>query len=268
MRIVAWYTAAVDSSQEPMALYSSKLTSAGFNHAFFTRYGGISEPPFDSLNFSLATGDAPAAVQENMRRAGCVLGVPAEKIYLLNQVHGVQALQVHGDDPREEMLRRDGDIVFSADSSLACGTRTADCGPLLFADPRSGLVAAAHAGWRGTVAGVVVATVEAVARLGVRPEELIVAIGPMIERCCFEVGEEVAQTIAAAGAAGASVIDRSQAKPHVDLRAVLVAQLRTLEVTNIVHVAGCTQCRPDIFHSYRRDGKVGGRMLSAIVPRA
>lgn len=251
-----------------MALYSSKLTSAGFNHAFFTRYGGISEPPFDSLNFSLATGDARAAVQENMRRAGGVLGVSAEKIYFLNQVHGVQVQQVHGDDPREEVLRRDGDIVISADTSLACGTRTADCGPLLFADPRSGLVAAVHAGWRGTVAGVVAETVEALARLGVRPEEIIVAIGPMIERCCFEVGEEVAQTIAAAGSVGESVIERRYAKPHVDLRAVLVAQLGALDVSNITHVHGCTQCRPDTFHSYRRDGKIGGRMLSAIVPRA
>jgi len=251
-----------------MALYSSQLTSAGFNHAFFTRYGGVSEPPFDSLNFSLATGDARAAVNENRRRAGVVLGVPAEKIYFLNQVHGVEAVQVHVDDPREEVLRRDGDVVFSADPSLACGTRTADCGPLLFADPRSGMVAATHAGWRGTVAGVVAATVKALIRLGARPAELIVAIGPMIEQCCFEVGEDVAQTIAAAGSAGASVIDRSHAKPHVDLRAVLAAQLRALEVANIAHVLGCTQCRPGIFHSYRRDGKIGGRMLSAIVPRA
>jgi YfiH family protein len=139
---------------------------------------------------------------------------------------------------------------------------------LLFADPRSGLVAAVHAGWRGTVAGVVAETVEALARLGVRPEEIIVAIGPMIERCCFEVGEDVAQTIAAAGSVGESVIDRGYAKPHVDLRAVLVAQLGALDVSNITHVSGCTQCRPDTFHSYRRDGKSGGRMLSAIVPRA
>jgi copper oxidase (laccase) domain-containing protein len=112
---------------------------------------------------------------------------------------------------------------------------------------------------------VVAATLTALSQLGARPQDLIVALGPMIERCCFEVGEDVAQTLAEAGGTD-EVVDRSFARPHIDLRRVIEAQLSRHGVTEIDHVRGCTKCDEPRFHSYRRDGKRGGRMLSAVVP--
>jgi len=264
---VAWYTVAVVSSNEPLALHSPELSNAGFRHAFFTRHGGISRPPYDTLNFSLATGDLPEAVKENMNRAASELGVGVDRVYFLNQVHGVGVVQLDGSESRTEVLKRDGDILVSASTAAACGVRTADCGPLLFADRRTGLVAAAHAGWWGTVEGVVAASLEALTELGSQVLDIIVAVGPMIERCCFEVGEDVAQLIAASGNCGEEVIDRDKSKPHVDLRQVIEAQLRGSGISSIDHVRVCTHCDKTRFHSYRRDGKIGGRMLSAIVGR-
>jgi copper oxidase (laccase) domain-containing protein len=97
------------------------------------------------------------------------------------------------------------------------------------------------------------------------PGDLVAAVGPHIEQCCFEVGEDVAEQIAAATPEGDAIVDRSYEKPHVDLRRVIDRQLRDAEVAELDHVAGCTMCDPVRFHSYRRDGAVSGRMLAAIV---
>ena len=147
--------------------------------------------------------------------------------------------------------------------------RIADCAPLLLLDTESGAVAALHAGWRGTVGGVVAAGVQALLqRGGGRREALAVAIFPHIRRCCFEVGDDVAAELARPRPIR-DVVDRSRGKPHVDLTAILVAQLAALGVARerIDDVAGCTRCEAQRFFSFRRDGKQSGRHLAAIVSR-
>jgi polyphenol oxidase len=250
----------------PMALISPLLSSHGFSHSFFTRCGGFSAAPFATLNFSASVGDCPEAVAGNLRLAAERLAVPQGRVYFLDQVHGTGWHWLDGKASHEDVSRWQGDITLSSNPALACGVRTADCVPVLLAAPRSGIVAAAHAGWRGAVAGVVM---EAIAQLRSRgeDEELVAAVGPHIEACCFEVGSDVAATIAAASTLGERLVDRSRSKPHVDLRALVSEQLRQAGVGAVDHVRGCTYCNDGLFHSYRRDGPRSGRMLSAIVAR-
>jgi YfiH family protein len=249
-----------------MFLHSPLLEAAGFRHAFFTRHGGVSEGPFASLNFSSALGDSPDNVLENLSRAAVALGVEREHVYFLDQVHGTDVHRVDSSTPRDEVLRRTGDALVSSDPAVACGVRTADCVPVLLACPATGLAGAAHAGWRGAVAGVVPETVAALRRAGaVGP--LLAAIGPHISVDAFEVSEEVAEQIQRA-APDISLIDRTRGpRPHANLRALVRAQLLEHGVERIDDVAGCTVGDRDSFFSYRRDGKIGGRHLSAIVPQ-
>jgi len=139
--------------------------------------------------------------------------------------------------------------------------------PVLLADRRSGAVAAAHAGWRGAVKGVVSATIEALRAIAPDPS-LIAAIGPHISLAAFEVSEDVAETLSNASR-DPNIVDRSQERPHVDLRRMLRAELlaQGLADAAIDDVWGCTVLEPERFFSFRRDGKASGRHLSAIVPR-
>jgi YfiH family protein len=257
----------------PPALRSALLAEAGAVHAFFTRQGGVSAPPFDTLNFSSTTGDEPAAVRESWVRAARVLGVSPERVLVLAQVHGVRCVVVAEDTLAAELAHEQGDAVLSRTTGLACGVRTADCAPVLLFDRRSGAAAAVHAGWRGVVAGVVPAAIRALATLVGAPLELCAAIGPHIERCCFEVSDDVAAELCAVvpteSGPAERVVVRDRAKPHVDLRAIIEAQPRAAGCAEqaVDHVRGCTMCDRARFHSYRRDGSRGGRMLAAIVPR-
>jgi len=248
---------------------SKLLESQGFRHAFFTRLGGVSPAPFASLNFAANTGDSLENVARNLEVAGAALGVPADKVYFLSQVHGVDALEVGAALDRTEVVYREGDATFSTEGSLACGVRSADCGTVLVGDRRSGAALAIHSGWQGTVKRIVpIALARFRERLG-GTVELVAAVGPMIEVCCFEVGDDVAAELSAASPLGEAAVDRSRAKAHVDLRRILEAQLAEagVAIDQMEHVRGCTMCNPGEYFSFRREGKVSGRMLAAIVPR-
>lgn len=260
-------------------LSSPLLTHAGFRHAFFTRHGGVSAGPYRSLNFSYAATDSEANVRQNLARAGVALGVPATRLYFLSQVHGVEARTLHGNEDREQVLFEQGDAVVSLDPTLACGVRTADCVPILIADRTSGGVGAIHAGWRGTVSGVVAQAVSALRELIGAPGDLIAAIGPHISARAFEVSEQVAAELAACSKLP-GVVQRAELasdgrvvqpypKPHVDLRRIIRGQLLELGLTGtaIDDVPGCTVLDAEDFFSFRRDGAHSGRHLSAIVPR-
>lgn len=253
------------ATQTELSLKSTLLERVGFRHGFFMRRGGVSEAPWKSLNFSTSTGDAPAAVAENLRRAAGELGIDAHLVYYLSQVHGIDVHELRGNEKRGDALRREGDITASAVAGVGCAVRMADCPAVLIADRESGAVAAVHSGWRGTVRGACAAGVNALQAMGAR--SLVAAVGPCIEQCCFEVGEDVAAEIARASSAAESVVDRSRARPHVDLRRVLHAQLSDLGVAEVDHVAGCTVCDSERFHSYRRDGPKSGRMIAIVVAR-
>jgi YfiH family protein len=251
-------------------LQSSMLMRAGFSHAFFTREGGVSDYPFGPLNFAARVGDDPEAVAENLRRAAAAIGVDAKRLYFLSQVHGVAYRVLEGTEDRDEVVKSIGDITLSRARGVACGVRSADCVPVLVADRERGAVAAIHSGWRGTALRVAEAGVRALVDLGSGSGDLIAAIGPHIERCCFEVGEDVAAELAACSPfGGRAVVANEDAKPRVDLRAILRAQLEHAGIApdRIEDVPGCTACDEKRFHSYRRDGSRSGRLLSVIVAR-
>jgi YfiH family protein len=248
-----------------LGLTSQLLRRAGFRHAFFMRSGGVSAEPWASLNFSTASGDSTQAVAENLERAAGGLGIEAERIFYLSQVHGVENVVLEGGEDREQVLYQRGDITLSKQIGVGCGVRMADCAPVLIGDARSGAVAAIHSGWRGTVLGAAAAGVAALRELIGGEGELVAAVGPHIEHCCFEVGEEVAAEIAAVTPLGEAVVRRDKPKPHVDLRRVIERQLQEVGVVAVDHIPGCTMCDPARFHSYRRDGKRGGRMLAVVV---
>ncbi len=244
------------------ALRSPLLSRHGFAHAFFTREGGVSEGAFESLSFSIAAGDRPEHVAENLRRARAALGVDA--IFYLSQVHGALVVEVGDDDTEASFVAREGDAVVATRAGAAAAVRIADCAPVLIGATRTGAALAVHAGWRGAVAGVVTAGVSRL-RARVGDEPLVAAIGPHISRDAFEVGDDVAAQIASA--ARVEVIDRRSPRPHADLRAMLAAELDALGV-EVEHVDGCTYGDRGRFFSFRRDGKASGRHLAAIAVRA
>jgi YfiH family protein len=250
-------------------LESALLRGAGFRHAFFERRGGVSAGPYESLNFSVTVGDEPENVRRNLELAAQTLGVAEERVFFLSQVHGNVARVLDGNEPRDVVRNVEGDALSSRRGDLACSVRTADCIPLLVADRRSGAATAIHAGWRGIVRGVVEAGIASLRELaGVNDAELIVAIGPHIRERAFEVSDDVARELEAASPV-AGVVDRSPAKPHVSLVRIVRGKLEALGISAdaIDDVGGCTHSEPERFFSFRRDGKRGGRLLSAVVPR-
>jgi YfiH family protein len=250
-------------------LESGLLRRAGFRHAFFTRRGGVSAGPYASLNFSVAVGDEPARVGRNLELAGAALGVQAQKVHFVSQVHGAVVVDVDGTAGRDEVLKREGDAVIGRAPGLACGVRSADCVPILVGDTHSGGVVAIHAGWRGVVRGVVEAGITALRRLAGPEATLVAAIGPHIREQAFEVSEDVAAELQAASPVDGVVL-RGADKPHVVLARIVRGKLTQLGLgeASIEDVGGCTASEPERFFSFRRDGKIGGRHLSAIVPSA
>jgi YfiH family protein len=250
-----------------MLVTSPLLSRNGFRHAFFTRQGGVSEGVYATLNFAVSTGDEPGRVRQNVALAAAALGVPAARLYFLSQVHGTGVVALSGEEDREAVVHVEGDATLTLRPGIACGVRSADCGTILVGDLRSGAVAAIHAGWRGTEAGVVEAAIDALTRATSGAVELVAAVGPLIEACCFEVGHDVADRLAACSALGEAAVTRRPEKAHVDLRAILGEKLRAKGIAAgaIDHVRGCTVCDAQRFFSFRRDGKASGRLLSAIV---
>jgi YfiH family protein len=248
-----------------LGLRSALLDEAGFRHAFFMRRGGVSPAPWESLNFSSASGDHPERVTANLERAAAEIGASATKFYYLSQVHGTAHRVLDGSEDRQAMLRVEGDITVTRVNDVACAVRMADCAAILMGDRRSGAVAAIHSGWRGTVQGAAAQGVRVLRELLGDGGDLVAAVGPHIEQCCFEVGPDVAETIAEATPLGDTIVDRSRQRPHVDLRRVIERQLHDIGVEAVDHVRGCTMCDPVRFHSYRREGVKSGRMLAAVL---
>jgi hypothetical protein len=238
-------------------------------HGFSTRLGGVSGGAHRALNLGLSCGDEPAAVQENRARWRDAVGFPVQP-HSVHQVHGaaVHLVQASDDAPPASVQ---ADALVTAAHGRPIGVFTADCGPVLLAAPRGAAVAAVHAGWRGTVADVAARTVEALTSCaGCAPHEIVAAIGPMIRVCCFEVGEEVVEAFSSQPwFAPGCVTRRPGGRPHLDLSALIRSQLlwAGLSEHRIHDVGLCTMCRPDEFHSWRRDGAASGRLQAAIAPQ-
>lgn len=159
----------------------------------------------------------------------------------------------------------EADIAVTGDSTVAVSVRTADCVPILLSDPRTGSVAAVHAGWKGTAEGAVMVAVRAMtSRYGTRPTDVIAAAGPSIGPCCYEVGPDLANRFSAHPEGSAWFTH--DAKPHLDLWRATEDQLARAGVPrHQIHVCGlCTFDHPGVFHSFRRDGASAGRLVAAI----
>ena len=250
------------------------LTAEGIPapHCFTTRLGGVSTGVLSSLNIGTSRGDDPANVLENYRILGQALGFSPENAVLARQVHS-DVVHVASDRDRGAGLfapKLDScDALVTNTPGLALVVFTADCTPVLFHDPITGAVGAAHAGWRGTVSAIGARTVETMVReFGSRPENIRAAIGPNIGPCHFETGADVPQALYDAfGGAMERFVRPSGEKYYVDLKGVNAWILRQAGLQQIEVSTACTMCSPDRFWSHRFTGGIRGSQGAVIVRR-
>ncbi|MFB3817471.1 MAG: peptidoglycan editing factor PgeF [Candidatus Methylomirabilales bacterium] len=269
-------TGSVRAIPEAATIVQAAVLHGPVVHAFSTRQGGVSRPPFDTLNLGQSVGDDPAAVQENRRRFFGRFGIEPDHVVRVKQVHGERVLVI--DEPA---TRRPGfpfslihepveaDATITNLPGLALVVSTADCVPILIQDPARRAVAAVHAGWRGTAARIAARAVEAMARTyGTRPADCRAAIGPAIRRCCYQVDRPVQEQLAAGVASGGRHLEADgPGYWRADLpglnRAILLEAGLTGE--RIEDVGLCTACRRDLFFSHRADRGRTGRMMNFIL---
>lgn len=220
-----------------------------------TRHGGVSPPPYTSLNLAGHVGDDPTCIAENRQRLAAAVGYPAEPAWL-EQVHGIHT--VAAETVRAPVA---ADAAWTRAAGHPCVVMTADCLPVLLCDRAGTVVAAAHAGWRGLAGGVIAATV---AQMGAPPSELLAWLGPAIGPTAFEVGEEVRAAFLDLDADNAMCFQPSPAGRWLaDLYELARRQLRRLGVTALYGGECCTFSEPERFFSYRRESRTG-RMATLI----
>jgi hypothetical protein len=233
-----------------------RLTPAmpGVSMAFTTRRGGVSQPPYDTLNLGRSTPDRPDAVAENRRRLLAALALPAARVATPGQVHGATVVEVSepGHSPA-------CDALVTRQRGLTLAVSSADCLPLIILTP--GAACVAHSGWRGTAAGMPRAALEATCAVaGVGVAAARVHLGPCIRACCYEVGPEVARQFPAA------VTRDVRGHRHLDLAAA--ARLQLLEAgaapEAVFDTGDCTACRSEWYFSHRRDGARSGRHWAVV----
>jgi len=224
---------------------------AGIRHGFFTRVGGVSEGIYASLNGGIGSRDAPEKVAENRARMAAALEVRPERLLTAYQTHSADV--VTAAIPWTPDTRPRADAIVTRARGLAIGVTTADCGPVLFADPEAGVIGAAHAGWRGAFHGVLEATVEAMERCGADRSRIVAALGPMIRQPNYEVGPEFVARFKAADAANERFFKASARADHAlfDLAGYIAARLRRGGIDHIEDIGRCTYARPGEFFSYR-----------------
>ncbi|MFC8568137.1 peptidoglycan editing factor PgeF [Streptomyces sp. NPDC057245] len=227
-------------------------TVNGAHFGFTDRWGGVSAVPYEELNLGGAVGDDPAAVTANRELAAKSLDVDPARVVWMNQVHGADAVVVDapwGDRPVPRV-----DAVVTAERGLALAVLTADCVPVLLADPVAGVAAAAHAGRPGLVAGVVPAAVRAMTGLGADPARIVARTGPAVCGRCYEVPEAMRADVSAV--VPAAHAETSWGTPALDVSAGVHAQLEDLGVRERAQSPVCTRESQDHF-SYRRDRTTG-----------
>ncbi|MEL3891280.1 peptidoglycan editing factor PgeF [Ferrovibrio sp. MS7] len=222
---------------------------AGIRHGFFTRRGGVSEGLYASLNCGPGSADAAENVAENRRRVAAALG--AGGLASLYQVHGREVVVV--DAQYDITARPKADGLVSRQRGVALGVLAADCTPVLFADAQAQVIGACHAGWRGALAGVTDATIEAMEQLGARREHIRAAIGPTIRQQSYEVSEPFRAEFTAADAANADFFGPGKREGHwqFDLPGYLARRLGNAGIA-FEDLCRDTLSEPENFYSYRR----------------
>jgi len=230
-------------------------------HGVFTRRGGVSKSPWDTLNLGASIGDSSAAVKENHARMYRALDVCAERATSCWLVHGVDTLVVTGKTRSNGNLQKaDAMVTNRPDTPLVM--RYADCVPLLYYDRARRAIGLGHAGWRGALAGIASGIVEVMRKTyGSQPADIEVLVGPAISRRNYRVGEDVAELAQAYFGEGAGVIWRNPAdgKPHLDLWRANQLDLQRCGVTNIKLMPICTYEHTNDFYSHRAEAGRTGR---------
>jgi hypothetical protein len=227
-------------------------------HGFFTRRGGVSIGPFTSLNCSLSSQDDRRSVMENRGLVADSLGVARGSLLGCTQVHGIDVVQV--DSTWSAGAGPKADAMVTNRPGLALGIITADCAPVLFADREAGIVGAAHAGWRGAVAGVIEATIAAMAAMGARAERIVAAVGPCIGQASYEVAADLRDTVLARTPTDARFFaDGVRASRwQFNLPGYCAARLRGAGVINVTVTGVDTLAEEERFFSHRRRTLTGG----------
>lgn len=252
----------------PEFLQSAGLRGPGLAHGFFTRRGGVSQGVYASLNGGVGSRDDAQAVSDNRARMAAALGIEAGRLLIPYQAHTPDALAVEAPWPSDARPRCDA--LVTATPGLGLGVTGADCGILLFAEPRAGVIGAAHAGWRGALAGIIEATVAAMERLGARAKDIVAALGPTIAQPSYEVGAEFVAAFAAAepGAARFFAASLNPGRSMFDLHGFIAMRIARSGIARFEDLGLDTYSDEARFFSYRRATHRGepdyGRLVAAI----
>ncbi len=239
---------------------------APLRHGFFTRKGGASSGIFAGLNCGAGSSDQAEAVRINRSRVAEAMGVAPERLLSLHQVHSDRVLTV---DAPLAAPRPRADAMVSATPGLALGVLSADCQPVLLSDARAGVIGAAHAGWRGTLGGVLEATIGAMEELGARRDRIHAVIGPCISQRAYEVGEDFLETFLAEDPALMRFFANGENGRYMfDLPGFGLYRLREAGIGEALWTGHCTYSDEGRFYSYRRATHRNeadyGRLISAI----
>lgn len=250
-------------------LQFKNLQCEGLLHGYTLRQGGVSAAPYVSLNMGLHVGDDAQAVQANRQLVAKALAYEASLVVVGEQVHGTSIVHVTPDmagrghqGQADAVAATDG--LICTEPEIVLMAHAADCTLLFFYDPVVRCLGLAHAGWRGAVAGMGPLMVEALTKLGCRPENLRVALAPTIGPCCYQVGEKVVEQVPQYWQA--KVVRQAAGAYYFDLPEFQRLQLKSagIKEENLVKSSYCTACYPDLFYSYRVAGGQTGRMAGVI----
>lgn len=233
---------------------------------FFSRKSGVSEGVFSSLNCSVKVGDDPAKVRENMRRVAGNMGCTVEKLFVLHQTHSTIVIPVTTNEPFEKTPY--GDALVTNQPNIFLGIKTADCAPVLMADAENGIAAAAHAGWRGAVGGVLENTIETMIEMGAETQNIVALVGPCIAPQSYEVGEDMKKAFLEQDA-GASLffVPADARKYRFDLPGYVLSRLERSGIGAAEWVGEDTYSMENEYFSHRRSSQKGescGRQISVI----
>jgi polyphenol oxidase len=241
----------------------------GILHAFSTRLGGVSEPPYASLNLGFGSGDERWRVHGNRERLGRAVGINLSDLVALRQVHGNRVIVLREVSDASLVRGTPGDGLITDRPYLPLGVITADCFPVVLVAPSLPAAGIVHAGRKGIAARIVPAAIELMCReFHGRPEAVFAAIGPGIGRCCYEVDEVNAAPFQTQFGPQAGVYRPSRpGHLYLDLQQALLLQLRAAGIpsTHLWYADLCTACHPQWFYSYRREGPRSGRMLNVVM---
>jgi hypothetical protein len=253
----------------PVLVSASLSALDGIRHAYFTRAGGVSDGVYATLNSGVGSNDSAEKVAENRARMAAALNVAPTHLLTAYQVHSPTV--VMADRPWSQDQRPRADAIVTKTPALAVGVSTADCGPVLMADAQARVIAAAHAGWRGALTGVLEATIAAMEQAGAERGRIVATLGPTISQANYEVGPELVAQFVADDPANERFFVAAERAGHArfDLPGYIVARLQRASVAKVENLGRCTYAEPDQFYSYRRCTHRGeadyGRHVNAIV---